>query len=82
MRHRLVDEARSWWKLWSVRLAGIFAGCMAALVANPAPVLQFLQSVPERWKPLVPLATLVITFVVPTMVRLWRQPISDKEFDQ
>lgn len=74
MTKHLIDEARHWWKMWSIRAAGIFAAVLAAVAANPAPILQYLASLPESVKPFVPVLTLVVTFGVPTLLRLWRQP--------
>lgn len=74
MKLKLVDEARLWWKMWSVRAAGIFATVLAAIAANPAPILQYLSTLPDSVKPLVPVLTLLVTFGVPTLLRLWKQP--------
>lgn len=74
VKARLIDDARLWWKMWSVRAAGIFAAVLTAMAANPAPVLQYLNSLPDSFKPFVPVLTLVVTFGVPTLLRLWRQP--------
>jgi hypothetical protein len=76
---RLIEDARHWWKMWSVQLAAVFATLLAALAANPAPVLQFLNSLPEEYKPLVPLLTLIVTFGAPTLLRLIQQPKLEKQ---
>lgn len=71
---KLIQEARHFWRMWSVQLAAVFATVLAAIAANPAPVLQYLNALPEAYKPYIPVLTLVVTFVVPTLVRLLHQP--------
>ena len=70
----LVKNWRSWWRMWSVQAAGLFATVMAAIAANPAPVVQFFNALPAEYKPFVPVLTFVVTFVVPTLLRLMDQP--------
>lgn len=75
MKNHLIDDARYWWRMWSVRAAGVFAVVLSAIVANPAPLLQFFATLPEPYKSLVPVFTLIVTFGVPTLLRLWKQPV-------
>jgi hypothetical protein len=75
---KLIDEARHWWRMWSIRAAAIFATVLAAIAANPAPVLVYLGSLPDAVKPWIPVLTLVVTFGVPTLLRLWKQGPHEK----
>lgn len=70
----LIENARNWWRMWSIRAAAIFAAVLTAIAANPAPILQYLGTLPDAVKPFVPVLTLIVTFGVPTLLRLWKQP--------
>ena len=71
---KLVDEWRSAWRMLSVQAAGVFATILTMIVANPGPVLQFINSLPEEYKPFLPVLTFIVTFGVPTLLRLIQQP--------
>lgn len=75
----LVDEAGSWWRMWSVRLAA-FAGIVAAyLAANPDQTQAVLDLLPDG--PLRVVASMALglfVFALATGVRLVRQPDAGK----
>ncbi len=75
MNRILIDEAREWWRLWSVRLAAL-AGIVAAyLAANPDQSQALLAVLPEG--PLRTLASIgigVFVFALATGARLAKQP--------
>jgi hypothetical protein len=71
----LIDNAGSWWRMWSVRLAAL-AGIVAAyLAANPDQTQALLDVLPDG--PLRVLASIgigVFVFGLATGTRLVRQP--------
>lgn len=75
----LIDEARNWSRLWSVRLAA-FAGVVAAyLAANPDQTEELLALLPEG--PLRVLASAgigLLVFGLATGTRLVKQPTKEK----
>ncbi len=76
----LIDNAGSWSRLWSVRLAA-FAGVVAAyLAANPDQTQALLDALPDG--PLRTLASIgigVFVFGLATGTRLVKQPTKDGE---
>lgn len=71
----LIAECRSWWKLWSVRLAAI-AGVLSGVIVAAWPVAHwlinsFIPDGPLRIVMGVALGTIV--FAIPTLTRLLPQ---------
>jgi len=57
----LVDEAHSWWKLWSIRLNAIGSTILVAMMSFPQVGLAIWNSMPVEVKGLLgPRATLVV----------------------
>jgi len=75
MNRILIDNAREWYRMWSVRLAAL-AGLVAAyLAANPDQAQALLDALPEG--PARTLASIgigVFVFGLATGARLARQP--------
>lgn len=73
-----IDDVRDWWKFWSVQANWVIAALVSALIhtleADPTSVLQFLATLPEPIKSWMPFITLVVGGVLPTLVRLLKQP--------
>lgn len=74
MKLTLIDEARSWWRMWSVRLAA-FAGVVAAyLAASPEDTQALLGLLPEGpWRVLASVAIGLTVFALATGTRLVKQ---------
>lgn len=70
---QLIDEARGWWRLWSVRLATIPALIAGYLTMFPGELPQLVAYIPEYWRPVASVAVTFLVFVVPTLVRLTKQ---------
>lgn len=71
----LIDNAGSWWRFWSVRLAALAGGVAAYLAANPDQTQALLDVLPDG--PLRVLASVgigVFVFGLATGTRLVRQP--------
>ena len=74
---KLIDEARQFWRWWSVRLAAV-AGLIAGyLTANPTALSGLVTYVPEDWRPLASLLVGLLVFAVPTLARLIAQPVKE-----
>jgi hypothetical protein len=57
----LVQEARSWWKLWSVRINALGATLLAAMIGWPDVGLSIWHALPDEVKSLLgPRATLIV----------------------
>lgn len=70
---KLIDEWRSWWRLWSVRISAAATACWAYLLANPDQLQQVLDAVPPELRDIVPPAAPVAVFVLVTFARLAKQ---------
>ena len=71
---KLIEEARQFWRLWSVRLAAV-AGMLAGyMTAFPEQVQQLFDYVPEQWRWAASIATALAVFALPTWLRLMAQP--------
>ncbi len=71
---KLIDECRSWWKLWSVQLAAVAATIAAVFTAQPELLLGLVSMLPEPLRTIiVPLVWLMV-FGLPLLVRLMPQP--------
>jgi hypothetical protein len=79
MKNLLIDEARQWYRMWSVRLAAL-AGIVAAyLAANPDQSQALLDALPEG--PARTLASIgigVFVFGLATGARLAKQPSGEE----
>lgn len=74
----LIDNAGSWWKLYSVRLAALAGVVAAYLAANPDQTQALLDVLPDG--PLRVLASIgigVFVFGLATGTRLVKQPEKD-----
>ena len=74
MQFKLIEDARLWWRMWSVRLAAAFAALMAWLTTSPEALLQLVRMVPPEYSWAAPILTFIVTFGIPTFVRLVVQP--------
>lgn len=69
----LVEDARQWWRWWSVRMAALAGVVAGALVAQPQILTGLVAYVPERWRPLASALAGVVVFAAPTIARLIKQ---------
>lgn len=70
----LLDEIRTLWRFYSVRLAAVAGLLVAWLVADPTILLQLVDQVPDGWRPVASLAIGFVTFALPTLARRLPQP--------
>lgn len=71
---KLIAECRHWWTLWSVRLAALAGVLAASIMASPQLLLGLIAFVPEGWRTPAAILTGVVTFIIPTLVRVAQQP--------
>lgn len=69
----LVDDARQWWRWWSVRMAMVAGAVAGALVAQPQILTSLVAYVPDRWRPLASALAGLTVFAAPTIARLVQQ---------
>jgi hypothetical protein len=70
---RLVDDARQFWRWWSVRAAAA-AGMVAAwAISAPQQVFGLISYVPEFWRPAAGALVGFGVFGLPTLLRLVKQ---------
>lgn len=74
---KLIDEWRSWWRLWSVRVSAIATAVWAWLLANPDVLAQVLDAIPPNLREILPPAAPVAVFVLVTFARLAKQGASN-----
>ena len=70
---QLIEGARHWWRLWSVRLAAIPALIAGYLTAYPGELPKLVDYVPEQWRATASVLITALVFGVPTLVRLIQQ---------
>lgn len=74
MKIQLIDDCKRFWRLWSVWFAAFAATALASIAADPRPVLDFLEAIPPQWAWLKPIAVFLVSFIVPTVLRMLHQP--------
>ncbi|WP_068090880.1 DUF7940 domain-containing protein [Novosphingobium rosa] len=70
---RLVDDARQFWRLWSVRVHALIALCVGAVVSDPHILTGLVYYVPDPWRPLAGSFAGIVVFGMPTVARLLKQ---------
>lgn len=70
---RLVDDARLWWRWWSVRAAALAGLVVGWAMQWPQQVFALIAYVPEYWRPAAGAALGFIVFALPTTLRLFKQ---------
>jgi hypothetical protein len=70
---RLVDDARQFWRWWSVRAAALAAMVAGWAVSAPQQVFGLLAYVPEYWRPAAGAVVGLAVFALPTALRLIKQ---------
>lgn len=71
---RLIEDCRSWYKLWSIQLAAVAGMIATAIMADPTLILGLVGYIPEQWRGLAAVLTGLVTFVLPSVVRVLQQP--------
>lgn len=74
---RLVDHARHWWRLWSIRMHALLALLVCAAIAHPEILSAPLAYVPDFWRPAALAVTGIITFALPSVAVLLKQSLPD-----
>lgn len=69
----LVEDARQWWRWWSVRMAMVAGAVAGAIVSQPQILTNLVAYVPEQWRPLAGSLAGLIVFGAPTIARLIQQ---------
>lgn len=73
----LVDDARHWWRLWSIRIHALLAFGVCAAMENPEILKAPLAYVPEYWRPLAVVIVGFVVFALPSAARLLKQRLPD-----
>lgn len=72
MKIEFVDDARRLYKRWSIQFSVFAAALLAYAAANPQPVLDLLNQLPEGWPR--SLAVFVVSFGIPATLSSLKQP--------
>jgi hypothetical protein len=75
----LVDDARHWWRMWSIRVHALTAFGVCAALAHPEILNAPLAYVPDYWRPLAVVLVGLLTFALPTAARLLKQSLPDAQ---
>lgn len=74
----LIDNARQWWRLWSVRLNGIGLAIMAWVWFDPTAILAVINLMPVQLRPYLPQEAVAVVsgimMALALIARLVRQP--------
>lgn len=71
---RLVDDWRSSWRWWSMRLNALASLMIAYVLASPEVLLTTLNQLPPEIRAYVPPFAGIALFLFVAAVRLWKQP--------
>lgn len=77
MKLKLVDDARHWRRMWSVRLAAAASVAAAVLLSAPDVALGVLNSMPAEMRSALPVWLPLLMFAAPTLTRLLKQEKKD-----
>jgi hypothetical protein len=69
----LVDDARQFWRWWSVRVAALAGLITTWVIDQPQQALGLIAYVPAEWRPLAAALAGFAVFGLPTLVRLLKQ---------
>lgn len=70
----LIENCRSWWKLWSVRIHALMSAALAGLVYAHKPLEDAMSALPAAVQTAMPWVLGAIIFAIGTMARLTPQP--------
>ncbi|WP_343611117.1 hypothetical protein [Novosphingobium sp.] len=77
-RLSLVDEARHWWRLWTIRFYALIGLAVPPVVNHPEIVTSLVAYVPAYWRPAAVSAAAIIVFAIcPAVLRLLKQRLPD-----
>jgi len=76
-RARLIDDARYWWRMWSLRLAAIGSIIISYVLASPDILLRTMNDLPPDLRGYFPPVAGFMLFGLVTTVRLYKQGIKD-----
>jgi hypothetical protein len=77
-RDHMVDDARDWWRWWSVRLLALALALQTLQLTSPDSLVAFWQAIPPSLRAFLPawlndLITLLLMFAA-LIARHWKQP--------
>ncbi|MDE2434750.1 MAG: hypothetical protein KGM49_00685 [Sphingomonadales bacterium] len=70
---QLIDDARQFWRLWSVRIMAIPVLLAGAYASSPAVFTGLIAYVPEKWRPLALFLGTVVMSGIGTLARVVKQ---------
>jgi hypothetical protein len=77
MKIRLIDDWRKAHRLWSVRLAAIMSALLGVLAAMPDALPALINQLPPEIRAVLPVPVVLLSFALPTLIRLWKQEAKD-----
>lgn len=73
LKPKLTDDARLWWRMWSVRLAAVGSLAVTYVLASPDILLSTLNAMPPEIRAIFPPFAGFALFALVTIVRLIKQ---------
>lgn len=74
----LIDEARHWWRMWSIRWQVAVGLLMAFACGHPEAFTGLVTYVPPYWRPLAStVASLTVFTILPAVLRVMKQRLPD-----
>ena len=73
MKFELIDDVHQIWRRWSVRYSMLGGALVVAIVTDPGTTLRLLDSLPDRWSWVRPVAAFVLVTVAPVLLSALRQ---------
>lgn len=74
----LINDARHWWRLWSVRWSMLVGLVMAFVCDHPEALTSLVAYVPPYWRPLASsAASLTVFTILPALLRVLKQRLPD-----
>lgn len=74
----LIDEARHWWRLWSVQFYALIGVGVGFVCDHPEALTGLVAYIPPYWRPAAASAFSLTVFVIlPAILRLMKQRLPD-----
>lgn len=74
----LIDEARHWWRLWSIRFYALVGVGVGFVCDHPEALTGLVAYIPPYWRPAAASAFSLTVFVIlPAILRLMKQRLPD-----
>lgn len=73
MKIEFIADCRKVYKRWSVQFSVLAGSLLATMVSERQSVVDFINALPDGFKPFIPALTFLVSFGVPTLLVVIKQ---------